>query len=474
MAAPLYGADIPGSLWDRDAPGPAWSVRHLDTMLRRTLRRTGHAIPGVTEPYLYFGSFRALFAWHTEDMDLYSVNYLHAGSPKVWYFVPTSEKAKFESVAASLFPQERARCGEFMRHKEIMFSPRLLEARGVRVVRLVQRPGDYVITFPGAYHAGFNCGFNIAESTNFATRAWVEHGARARPCTCVRDSVRIDMALFADDELDNASSGSDARGAGARGVGDARVEVAHQASNGGGDASALSACEETLYLPCEACGVRRRCLRSEGWGRTRSVFCALLPRESALGGCSAPDEGPPPPPPPPPHVFRGRAERFARWKRKGAGVHHDRGGMGCDAAVGADAATHASIGVANGVSARTGLKLKVSLKRPKHERPTAGGVAVGTPQVALVMRTPASTRDAIGGGNGYYDELVRSCQERVALARVEHEAAVRRAQNAAQRADAIARNALLREERERREREAREAAEAYVPKAREHRLAQFR
>ena len=281
------------------------------------------------------------------------------------------------------------------------------------------------------------------------------------------------MALFADDELDNASSGSDAPGVGARGLADARVEVAHQASNGGGDASALSACEETLYLPCEACGVRRRCLRSEGWGRTRSVFCALLPRESALGGCSAPDEGPPPPPPPPPHVFRGRAERFARWKRKGAGVHHDRGGMGCDAAVGADAATRASVGVANGVSARTGLKLKVSLKRPKHERPTAGGVAVGTPQVALVMRPPASTRDAIGGGNGYYDELVRSCKSALRSREwsTRRPCGVRKTlRNARTRSRAT--HSCAR--RGRREREAREAAEAYVPKAREHRLAQFR
>lgn len=41
-----------------------------------------------------------------------------------------------------------------------------------------------MITFPYGYHAGFNHGFNCAESTNFATRRWVEYGKRASQCYC--------------------------------------------------------------------------------------------------------------------------------------------------------------------------------------------------------------------------------------------------------------------------------------------------
>ena len=59
-----------------------------------------------------------------------------------------------------------------------------------RRTKVVQRPGDFILTFPGAYHAGFNHGFNIAESTNFATRRWLPIGRRALPCTCVCDTVR--------------------------------------------------------------------------------------------------------------------------------------------------------------------------------------------------------------------------------------------------------------------------------------------
>lgn len=50
----------------------------------------------------------------------------------------------------------------------------------------------------GAYHSGFNHGYNCAESTNFATRAWIETGARARHCSCNSDSVKIQMSLFLD------------------------------------------------------------------------------------------------------------------------------------------------------------------------------------------------------------------------------------------------------------------------------------
>lgn len=156
--------------------------------------------------YLYFGAWRSVFAYHTEDYDLYSVNYLHTGAPKTWYFIPPSARDRFEELAKGYAPDLFQQCRQFLRHKELLFSPQFLRQHSIPFVKVVQRPGDFILTFPGAYHAGFNHGFNIAESTNFATRRWLPIGRRALPCTCVCDTVRIDMGLFKERDEDGCGA----------------------------------------------------------------------------------------------------------------------------------------------------------------------------------------------------------------------------------------------------------------------------
>ncbi|TRZ03335.1 hypothetical protein DNTS_027492 [Danionella cerebrum] len=80
FVSPIYGADISGSLYDPDIT--EWNIAHLNTLLDMVEQECGIVIEGVNTPYLYFGMWKTTFAWHTEDMDLYSINYLHFGQPK--------------------------------------------------------------------------------------------------------------------------------------------------------------------------------------------------------------------------------------------------------------------------------------------------------------------------------------------------------------------------------------------------------
>jgi len=77
----------------------------------------GQKIPGVTNPYVYVGSWKTMFGWHKEDMDLYSINYLHHGSPKFWYGVDLRDNRLFEDFMHRIFPDSSRRCEEFIRHK---------------------------------------------------------------------------------------------------------------------------------------------------------------------------------------------------------------------------------------------------------------------------------------------------------------------------------------------------------------------
>ncbi|WFD44454.1 hypothetical protein MPSI1_003122 [Malassezia psittaci] len=200
---PMYGADLQGTLFD--ARTKLWNVGTLDSLLSRRLQ---HALPGVTTPYLYFGMWRASFAWHVEDMDLNSINYIHFGAPKQWYSIRQADRKRFESIMASSFSADSAKCPHFMRHKSFLASPKFLISQGIRPLRLVQHAREFVLTFPHGYHAGYNLGFNCAESVNFALPSWIDIGRNADYCKCslAQESVHFDPDMFLDAEAGKMSN----------------------------------------------------------------------------------------------------------------------------------------------------------------------------------------------------------------------------------------------------------------------------
>ncbi|KAJ8406365.1 hypothetical protein AAFF_G00305960 [Aldrovandia affinis] len=191
---PIYGADVNGSLYESDVS--EWNISRLNTILDTVERDNGITIEGVNTPYLYFGMWKTTFAWHTEDMDLYSINYLHFGEPKSWYCVPPEHGKRLERLAKGFFPGSSQNCEAFLRHKMTLISPSILRKYGIPFEKITQEAGEFMITFPYGYHAGFNHGFNCAESTNFATQRWIEYGKQATLCSCRKDMVKISMDVF--------------------------------------------------------------------------------------------------------------------------------------------------------------------------------------------------------------------------------------------------------------------------------------
>jgi hypothetical protein len=189
-APPLYGADMPGTLFDDRTT--TWNLGRLENLLDVL----GTKIPGVNTAYLYLGMWKATFAWHLEDVDLYSINYLHFGAPKQWYSISQGDARRFEAAMKSIWPTDAKACDQFLRHKTFLISPsHLLQNFNIKVNKIVHNPGEFVITFPYGYHSGYNLGYNCAEAVNFALDSWMEYGRVAKKCDCsqAQDSVWIDI-----------------------------------------------------------------------------------------------------------------------------------------------------------------------------------------------------------------------------------------------------------------------------------------
>jgi hypothetical protein len=104
-----YASDMPGSGFAPCAARPtqlpaanvgetAWNMRGVARSPASLLRFLREEVPGVTSPMLYVGMMFSWFAWHVEDHDLHSLNYMHYGAPKTWYGVPRDAALAFEDV----------------------------------------------------------------------------------------------------------------------------------------------------------------------------------------------------------------------------------------------------------------------------------------------------------------------------------------------------------------------------------------
>lgn len=135
---------------------------------------------GINIPWVYVGMKYSTFCWHFEDLMLPSINYNHWGKPKLWYGVPESHREKFDRAVKEKCSLLFKKDPNILFDVTTMVSPAYLKSQGVKITKTLQRPGEFVLTFPGSYHAGFSTGLNIGEAVNFATKTWIQYGLRCQ------------------------------------------------------------------------------------------------------------------------------------------------------------------------------------------------------------------------------------------------------------------------------------------------------
>ncbi|OCH95910.1 hypothetical protein OBBRIDRAFT_787757 [Obba rivulosa] len=153
-----------------------WNLNNIPILSDSLLRYIKSDISGMTVPWTYVGMVFSTFCWHNEDHYTYSINYMHWGETKTWYSVPGAAADKFEAAIRSEAPDLFEAQPDLLFQLVTLMNPQRLREAGVDVYACNQRAGEFVVTFPKAYHAGFNHGLNFNEAVNFALPDWLPFG----------------------------------------------------------------------------------------------------------------------------------------------------------------------------------------------------------------------------------------------------------------------------------------------------------
>lgn len=153
---------------------------------------------GIQSPYTYIGLIFSTFGCHEKDSDMFSIIFNHGDCDKLWYSIKPSGHTDLEKLVEEIAPQLVNKCNKNnLRHKRLMFPQSLLKKRGIPFTRVgrdsiifrgtlnnfffyiqifyqvIQKPGEFIISMPGAYHFGFNLGFSKGEAINIGDKWWL-------------------------------------------------------------------------------------------------------------------------------------------------------------------------------------------------------------------------------------------------------------------------------------------------------------
>uniref|UniRef100_A0A8C8IKF6 [histone H3]-trimethyl-L-lysine(4) demethylase n=1 Tax=Oncorhynchus tshawytscha TaxID=74940 RepID=A0A8C8IKF6_ONCTS len=194
---PIRGGRFHVSPEDEDYLSSGWNLNNMPVIDSSVLTHVTADICGMKLPWLYVGMCFSSFCWHIEDHWSYSINYLHWGEPKTWYGAPGYAAEKLEGVMKKLAPELFESQPDLLHQLVTIMNPNTLMNHGVPIYRTNQCAGEFVITFPRAYHSGFNQGFNFAEAVNFCTMDWMPMGRM-----CVDHYRQLDRyCVFSHDEM---------------------------------------------------------------------------------------------------------------------------------------------------------------------------------------------------------------------------------------------------------------------------------
>ena len=152
---------------------------------------------GINTVWLYAGCAGSSFETHLEDGNQRSLNYQVFGKQKVWYGVDKENIPKVQDFLRKKCKYESEMCPVFHRHKQSFIDMAELAKENIPVYKVVQNPGDIIIT--NSFHQGVNLGYNLNVAINIFLGIKEEINFISRGGHCPADCKYDNKSLILND-----------------------------------------------------------------------------------------------------------------------------------------------------------------------------------------------------------------------------------------------------------------------------------
>ncbi|CAN6621104.1 hypothetical protein TRVA0_008S01772 [Trichomonascus vanleenenianus] len=162
--------------------GEQWNLNALPFSRYSFGRFIDDEVPQLVRPWMNVGMVFSSKSWHVEDFYSAAVSYHHFGDTRTWYAIPEGYADKVNHLLTDILGEEAVKENpEVFLEPTLFLSPEKLREHGIPCYAVDQYPGQLVVTFPKAYHAHLNHGFNFIEGVNcLPASSWLSYGIECR------------------------------------------------------------------------------------------------------------------------------------------------------------------------------------------------------------------------------------------------------------------------------------------------------
>ena len=178
------------------------NLSYLHTKFHRTFASSSQRLPGVSSPFLHFGTELVSFQFHIEDGAAGSFSLLTHGANKTWFVFSAKSYLQVKELMQESLPEAFAKFPSYDAHKTMLLDPRVLKEKKITYTRITQSVGELIYVGMKCFHQVFNWGSNCAIDVNVCSvEKWIPITLHVDSDYCKAETIDFKLQPFILDHL---------------------------------------------------------------------------------------------------------------------------------------------------------------------------------------------------------------------------------------------------------------------------------